>query len=198
MPNRTIDRDTRKRCALLCARHRGRYVRARSRHPMITITRINIFAVVLLGTSCVGNSNADSPTQVEQESRAIFYRFGEGYTSAAIGLASPEMIKTVNVGGALTKESQNAGIWVSWLDSPNTGDKPTPRNLRVSRSGHLAYDIYIGKSGIADVQRRLGSPDEIGATWLTYRGLAEICSDSYTFKFVGDKLNEVEWKWCAD
>jgi len=43
------------------------------------------------------------------------------------------------------------------------------------------------------MQRLLGAPDESGASWIAYRGLAEICSDKFPFRFADGKLSEVEW-----
>jgi len=76
--------------------------------------------------------------------------------------------------------------------------KPVPIGLRVIRSGHLVSGIYVGTSSPTEVRRQLGAPEESGANWISYRGLAEICSDKFTFKFANGELSEVEWQWCTD
>ncbi len=153
-----------------------------------------LLATLLLASPCWA-----APTPVEQAAREIFYRFGEGYTQAAIDLAAPAKVKASKAeGGMVRKEFQGAGIQASWLESPSMPAKPAPMQLRVSRAGHLVSDIYVGTSTAADIQRQLGAPDERGNQWMAYRGLAEICSDKFTFRFNSGKLSEVEWQWCAD
>jgi len=153
-----------------------------------------LLATLLLASTCWA-----APTPVEQAAREVVYRFGEGYTQATIDLAAPSKVKASKAdGGMVKKEFQGPGIQASWLESPGTPGKPTPLQLRVSRAGHLVSDIGVGTSSAADIQRQLGGPDERGNQWMAYRGLAEICSDKFTFRFAHGKLSEVEWQWCAD
>jgi len=153
-----------------------------------------LLATLLLASPCWA-----TPTPVEQGLRDLIYRFGEGYTQAAIDLAAPAKVKASKAdGGTVRKDFQGPGIQASWLESPSMPGKPTPVQLRVSRTGHLVSDIHVGTSSPADIQSLLGAPDERGNQWMAYRGLAEICSDKFTFRFAGGKLSEVEWQWCAD
>lgn len=154
----------------------------------------SFLGALLLGGSCLA-----APTSIEQDFREIIYRFGEGYTQASIDLALPAHVKASKAdAGMVKKEFQRTGVQATWLESPNMTDKQVPLSLRISRRGHLVNDLYIGTSSSAEVQGQLGTPDERGANWMTYRGLAEICTDSFTFRFAGGKLSEVEWQWCAD
>jgi hypothetical protein len=140
-----------------------------------------------------------APTPAEQEFREIVYRFGKGYTQAAIDLATPSKVKASKAEEGMTrKEFQAAGVQVTWLESPEMTGKPVPIDLRLTRKGHVVNDIFIGASSPADVRSQLGAPDDSGNHWMAYRGLAEICEDRFTFRFAGGKLSEVQWQWCAD
>ncbi|WP_156421846.1 hypothetical protein [Paucibacter sp. KCTC 42545] len=154
-----------------------------------------VFVVALL----LANACGAAPRADEQVAREIVYRFGEGYTQAAIDLAAPSKVRTFRAEAALVrKEFRGSGIAASWLVSPAAPDKQAPIALRVSRPGHLVSELYIGTSSPADIQKQLGAPDESGPNWMAYRGLAEICSDKFTFRFAEGTLSEVAWEWCTD
>lgn len=151
---------------------------------------------LLLANAC----GAAAPRAEEQNAREVVYRFGEGYTQATIDLATPSLVKESAraKAGLVSKEFRGSGIAASWLVSPSMPGKPVPIALRVSRPGHLVSDIHIGTSSPADIQKLLGAPDESGANWMAYRGLAEICSDKFSFRFAKGTLSEVTWEWCTD
>jgi len=180
-----------------CAQARASSINTNITFGQLRMIKSNaVFVVALL----LANACGAAPRAEEQSAREMVYRFGEGYTQAAIDLAAPSMVKTSRAEAALLrKEFRGSGIAASWLVSPATPtSKPVPIALRVSRAGHLVSDIHIGTSSPADIQKQLGAPVERGTNWMAYRGLAEICSDKFTFRFARGTLSEVAWEWCTD
>lgn len=146
----------------------------------------------------LGFAQADVPSAEALEARANLYRFGEGYTQAAIDLVAAPKVTTTVSAGWVKKEYRDPGLQVSWLEASESSNKPVPLKLSVRRKGHLASDIVIGTSDAAQLRRLLGEPDARGPNWISYQGLAEVCSDKFVFRFASGKLSEVEWQWCTD
>lgn len=128
-------------------------------------------------------------TEGQREMRAAWYAFGMGYTAALIAQAPP-------LPDEGRRQANTSAGTVTWLAI--TGGKPVPLSLRVSRLGTVGYDITIGTTTAADIRRQWGPPAAEKAGRLTYRGEAEICSDSYDFVFKSGVLREVSWAWCSD
>jgi hypothetical protein len=168
-------------------------------HTCLRFAWFKAITGLICGLLAIGNLYAAVPNEGQQEMRSIIYWFGKGYAAATIQNVSLTKVKKSKLDGLLVlNESSNRGIHVSWLESPESPAKPTLESLRVARHGHLVSDIYIGKSSIAEIRKNLGEPDSSGNDWLTYSGLAEICSDSFTFHFSDGRLKEISWQWCSD
>lgn len=162
------------------------------------LTLLKVSSIALLWSLHVNVAYAAQPNEAEREARSVVYWFGEGYARALIGQASPTKVTSSKNDDLIRKEAKRSGAVVSWVHSIGPSGKPLLEKLRVSRNGLLVIDIYIGQTSAAEIRKRFGEPDEKGEDWLTYNGLAEICSDSFTFKFHGNVLKEVEWQWCWD
>lgn len=162
------------------------------------LTWLKVSAIVMLWSFSISEAYATQSNEGEREARSHIYWFGEGYASALIGQTVPTKVTKSKGGDLIRKEARHAGAIVSWVQSTSHTGKPVLEKLRVSQSRHLVGDIYIGETTAAEIRKRFGDPGATGKDWLTYQGLAEICSDSFTFKFHGNKLKEVEWQWCWD
>lgn len=163
-----------------------------------SLTWLRNFAVLLYGMFVIGSTYATQTNDAQKEARSIIYWFGEGYATANIHQALPHRVKASKTKFLVRKNTQQKGVLVSWTESPEIPDKLLVESLRVTHQGHLVSDLYIGKTSSAEIRTRFGEPDSSGDDWLTYSGLAEICSDSFTFKFSGGILKEVKWQWCYD
>jgi hypothetical protein len=165
----------------------------------MTSTWLKVLLALMYGLVSITNLYAAPPDQGQREMRSIIYWFGRGYAAACIQYAFPAKVKKSKLDDLLVRnETRSRGVHVSWLESPELPDKPTFESLLVAHHGHLVSDIYIGKSSIAEIRAKLGDPCSSGNDWLTYPGLAEICSDSFTFMFSDGRLKEVKWQWCWD
>jgi hypothetical protein len=165
----------------------------------LRFTWFKVLTALIYCLLAIGNLYAAEPNVGQLEMRSAIYWFGRGYAVATIHNALPTKVKKSKLDGLLVlNETRDRGVHVTWLESPELPDRPTLESLHVTHRGHLVGDIYIGKSGIAEIRKRFGEPAGSGSDWLRYQGLAEICSDGFTFHFTDGRLKEIIWQWCSD
>ena len=147
----------------------------------------------------VPDVQAQAPRDWQRAARAAVYHFGKGYAVASINSALPATVRKSVVGALEQRVASVAGSRITWIVSVEAPQKPILVNLLITRPGHLLLqDIHLGQSTVAEIVAKLGEPDKRGSDTLSYQGLAEICSDSFTFTFKSGKLSELKWDWCSD
>ena len=169
---------------------------------MRILTYIAITLMLFASVSkCV--AAADPSKEAFRDYRAALYGFGEGLGRGVLLTGKSGSIRTEANAHDLGKTDKIELITLPGVELRvrriPTSEVPVIELLIVKRTGFaLPLELRVGSSTQKDVEDTLGRPDKVQGATFFYDGLAESCSDNYSFHFEHKSLVRIEWHWCAD